>query len=233
MADEEKYAPPEISKADVAHTLVKAGISSIPGVGGAAAELFALVITPPLDKRRAEWMNSIAEGLESLEGKVEGFRIEDLPKNEAFISTVMHASQAAIRNHQNEKLEALRNAVLNVAIGNAPNEDVQLMFVNLIDSFTPWHMRILRFFQNPEGYGAEKGLTTATLTRAAPALLLERFYPELGGNRAFYDLIITDLHARGLFSMDTLHVTMTAHGLFSKRATGLGDAFLSFITSPV
>jgi hypothetical protein len=182
---EEKYAPPEVGKGDVAHTIVKAGISSIPVVGGAAAELFALVIEPPLDKRRNEWMKAMAEGLKTLEEKG-ALRIDDLPKNEAFISTVMHASQAALRNHQKEKLEALRNAALNVAIGNAPDEDIQLMFVNLIDAVTPWHIRILKVFQDPVRFGREKGMTPEGTMMGAPATLLERCCPELAGRPEFY-----------------------------------------------
>lgn len=230
---EERYTPPKTSKGDVAHTLVKAGISSIPVLGSAAAELFALVIAPPLDKRRAEWMNDVADGLKALEQRFEGFRVEDLAGNEAFVSAVLHASQAAIRNHQQEKLEALRNAVLNVAIGKAPEEDVQLMFLNLIDSLTPWHLRILRFFQDPAGFGRTKGLNPDTWMMGGPSTLLERYYPELSGQRDFYDLVVSDLHARGLFTIPDLHTTMTGHGIFAKRTTGLGDAFLNFITSPV
>jgi len=217
----------------VAHTLVKAGISSIPVLGGAAAEVFSLVIAPPLDRRRTEWMHTIADGLKSLEEKLKGFHVEDLSKNEAFISTVLHASQTAIRNHQQEKLEALRNAVLNVAIGKAPDEDVQLMFLNLIDALTPWHLRISRFFQDPVGLGNAKGLSTNTWTMGAPATLLERYYPELSGRRDFYDLVVSDLHARGLFSIADLHTTMSAQGIFTKRTTALGDSFLNFIASPI
>jgi hypothetical protein len=44
MADDEKYTPPERSKSDVAHTLARAGVSSILVVGSAAAELFSLII---------------------------------------------------------------------------------------------------------------------------------------------------------------------------------------------
>lgn len=51
------------------------------------------------------------------------------------------------------------------------------MFVNLIDEMTPWHIRILQFFQNPEGYGREKGMTPDILRMGAPAILLEPFYP--------------------------------------------------------
>jgi hypothetical protein len=48
---------------------------------------------------------------------------ERLATNEAFVTVTMQASQGAIRNHQQAKLEALRNAVLNSALPNPPQED--------------------------------------------------------------------------------------------------------------
>ena len=47
-----------------------------------------------------------------------------------------YATQIAIRNHQRKKLEALRNAVLNSALVNASEEDIQLMFLNFIEYLT-------------------------------------------------------------------------------------------------
>jgi hypothetical protein len=178
-------------------------------------------------------VDAVADGLKWLEGKVEGFHVEDLAQNEAFVSTVLDASQAAIRNHQQEKLEALWNAVLNVAIGRAPDEDVQLMFVNLVDSLTPWHVRILRFFQNP-ALNVEYDLIK--FNGGAPAQLLEMFYPDLPdlqGRKDFYELAVRDLHSSGLFSSDSLQGMTSGPGMFAKRTTELGDQFLSFITSPV
>lgn len=133
------------SKGDLAYTIVKAGISAVPIVGGPATELFSAIITPPLSRRRDAWIESIAEGLERLVQKVDGFRIEDLAENKSFITIVMHASQIAIRNHQGEKLEALRNAILNSALVNPIEDDLQLIFLKFIDDLTPWHFRILEF----------------------------------------------------------------------------------------
>jgi hypothetical protein len=62
MSDE-KYAVPVQSKGDVAHAVVKTVLSAVPYAGGPAAELFALVIAPSLEKRRARWMEEVAEGL--------------------------------------------------------------------------------------------------------------------------------------------------------------------------
>ena len=37
---------------------------------------------------------------------MEGFQLESFQGNEAFVSATMHATQVAIRNHQEEKREA-------------------------------------------------------------------------------------------------------------------------------
>lgn len=57
-----KFQPPKKSAGDIAHTSAKAALSALPYVGGPAVELFQLVLQPPLEKRRAEWMERIAEG---------------------------------------------------------------------------------------------------------------------------------------------------------------------------
>lgn len=234
MSSEGKSQPPKPDSGDVAHTIVKAGLSAIPMVGGPAAELFSALIIPPLAKRRDKWVQSIAEGLEELRAKIEGFDVEALRDNPAFVTAVMHATQAAIRNHQEEKLEALRNAVLNVACANAPHEDLQLMFLNFVDTLTPWHLRILRFFQNPTGYGAAKGIKYPAWHMGGPSTVLEYTFQELRGQRGFYDQVVSDLFSRGLMNSDTsaLHTTMTAAGMFDKRITPMGENFLRFISSP-
>jgi hypothetical protein len=150
--------PPTTSTGDVVHTIVKAGLSAIPFGGGVAAEIFSALIVPPLTKRRDEWIQSIAEGLQALQERVAGFTIDSLQDNEVFVTAVMHATQVAIRNHHSEKREPLRNAVLNVASGNAPNEDMQLIFLDLVDTLVPWHLRLLRFFQNPLVYIPSNGV---------------------------------------------------------------------------
>jgi inosine/xanthosine triphosphate pyrophosphatase family protein len=52
----------------------------------------------------------------------------------------------ALRTHHEEKLEALRNVVINVAINAAKptnvEDDATLIFTNFIDTFTHWHIKI-------------------------------------------------------------------------------------------
>jgi hypothetical protein len=224
---------PEESIGDVAHTVVKAGLSAIPVIGGPLAELFAAVIEPPISRRRVQWIESIGNGLKILEEKVDGFKIEALSQNEMFITTVMQASQAAIRNHQKEKLEALRNAVLNAALPNAPEEDIQLMFLNFIDGLTPWHLRVLKFIDDPLEWGKSNNIPYLNLSSGGPSNVLEHTFPELKGRRDFYDLIVKDLFNRGLMNTESLHGMMTEQGMYASRTTKMGKQFLKFITSPI
>ena len=67
MSELEKYQPPKSGVGDAAHAVVKAGLSSIPIVGGAATELFNAFITPPIERRRRAWMEEVGNALQKLE----------------------------------------------------------------------------------------------------------------------------------------------------------------------
>lgn len=181
--------------------------------------LFQHVIQPPLERRREDWMIQVGERLNSLEEA--GLNLGELQDNDEFISAVLSATQIALRTHQEEKLRALRNAVINVAKGHSPEETLQQVFFNLIDSFTGLHIRILKVFQAPE---SPKGVMTSGLN-----IVLENAIPDMRGNRELYDQLWKDLHSRGLVNTDSLHGMMSASGLSSKRTTAMGDAFLNFI----
>jgi hypothetical protein len=234
MSENDKYAVPTAGKDDVAQEIVKAAISAAPLVGGPAAEIFGMVIAPPLQKRQIAWMEEVAEGLKQLEGKVEGFKIENLKENEQFVSIVLAATQTAVRTHQQEKREALRSAVLNVAIGSGLDQDAEGIFLSLIDRYTAWHLRILRLFQNPLELGAAKGQRPENYyIGGSRSRLLEAYYPDMQGQRQFYDITVSDLHAQGLLGIQDLQTMVTAQGMFQKATTDWGDRFLAFITAPV
>lgn len=219
---EEKYKPPKKTTGDLAHVTAKAVLSAVPHVGGPAAELFQYLLQPPLEKRREKWMDEVAEGLRELEAT--GLNLEDLRDNEQFISIVMQASQVVLRTHQEEKRRALKNAVLNVANGQGPDDALQQVFLGYIDTLTELHLRILKFFQTPA--------VADNLGMGGLSHVLEGGFPELRDRREIYDSLWRDLYLRGLVNTEQLHVTMTGQGLRQKRTTGLGDIFLAFISEP-
>lgn len=222
MADE-SIDPPKVTKGDIAHAIARAGLSMIPGIGGPAVELFQAVVQPPLERRRAEWMTSVGEKLRELEEK--GVHVEDLGQNEEFISSVMHASQIALRTHQNEKREALRNAVFNVATGQSPGEALEQMFFDWIDSLSVLHLQMLRLFQCPT--------PPPNMSMGGLSHVLEYNMPELRGHGNVYNQVWKDLYSRGLVNTEGMNVTMSGSGLASKRTSEIGDAFLRFVSEPV
>src|SRR5262245_46533854 len=111
-----EHEPPEPGLGDTAYTLVRAMVDVCPG----AADLLGLIVAQPLAKRQQEWMNELAVAVRRLE-EVHSIRPEQLRDNPAFIDAVLTASQAAIRTSQSEKREALRNAVLNSSLPDAPD----------------------------------------------------------------------------------------------------------------
>jgi hypothetical protein len=223
------------TKGDWAHTLTKAGISAVPFVGSPAAELFAALIVAPLAKRRDEWIESIARDLEALEERVDGLSLEDLSGNELFVTTVMQATQIVVRNHHQEKKEAARGAVLNTAIGRTPDEDTHMILLDMIDSLPPFHLRILKFFEDPEAWGRAHNIQYPDMGMmgGSPSTALEFGIPELRGRRDFYDRVVKDLLIRGLLGTEQLHVMMTGHGAMAGRTTPLGTQLIRLITSPL
>lgn len=212
---------PQLSGSDVAHTLMKAGISAIPYVGGSIAEVIQLVLQPPIEKRRQQWLNELAARLHALE--VKGISLESLQSNEQFISATLHATTIAMRTHQQEKLQALQNALLNIATGQAPDEILQSIFLNMVDVFTEWHILILRLFQHP--------VVDGTMTELYE--IVEHAYPALKGRGEVYDTIWSELSSRELVNMRFLHGALSGMALLTdKRTTPLGDLFLQFISQP-
>ena len=235
MLKDQKFDPPKASAGDAVHAIARAGLGTIPIAGAAAVELFTAIITPSLAKRRDQWMRSIGESLRQLEKQM-NIVLESLKSNDSFIDAAMQASQTALRTSQSEKLDALRSAVLNSALPNPPEEAIQQLFLNFVDSLTVWHLKILNFIYNPP-VGDVKLRTDYTHVHFSELpRSIEATYSELKGRYSFYNQIIQDLSARGLLdlgAMDTSHEMATMQGIPSVKITDLGKEFIDFITSPL
>jgi hypothetical protein len=157
---------------------------------------------------------------------------EALQNDESFIDTVIQATRAAVSTKEKEKLEALRNAVLNIALSFPIDDSLRQIFLNLVDEFTVWHLRLLKLFQNPRVWMEKNSRKFPELMAGGLSDILEAAYAELSGKRDFYDQIWRDLSTRGFVNANSLHTTMSGSGLMAKRTTALGDQFLNFIEKP-
>ena len=187
------------------------------------------MIGPQIEQRRTDWLNSLARRLARLEDRIEGFQVEDLVDHPAFTSAMLKASVMALWNHNEEKLEALRNAVLNVAVTSTPEEDEPEMFISLIDTFTPWHLRILAFFADKHAIAEQREqLPFPNWHMGGVDKVLEYVYPKLVGRRDLYDLIVSDLNRAGLADGASLHMTGSRDNyMLAKQSTDKGDRLLA------
>jgi hypothetical protein len=221
---------PESDEADSLQRLARAGIAAIPIVGGSLNELLSTVLAPAVSRRRDEWFKELADGLDQLESKVKGFRPEDLAKNEQFVSATIQATRIALGIHQNEKRAMLRNALLNVAVGNGPDEELQQVYLNAIEAFTPSHVRVLKALWRGDNELIEKHGrkpyelgNIGTLGNAIRILI-----PELQGRDGLVQCIMTDLRNRGFSTASGPDAAFPS----GKMITNVGIEFLQFIMDP-
>ena len=217
---------PDSSASDKFRTLVKVALSVVPYLGGPASELFTALMEAPLEQRRDEWRETIGKKLLELEEKMEDFQPESLSEDHTFITVLLQASQAAMKTHQEEKLEALRNAVINCAIHNAPIEDVQRRFIRFVDTFTSWHLQILTVICDRESWSASSG---GVLPPPRPSErvseLLEKAWPELQGQRSVYEQWVRDLVNSGLAEIYETYATPWGKEMGAPTCTPLGRKF--------
>ena len=142
----------------------------------------------------------------------------------------MHATTAALRNHQKEKLDAFQNVVVNSARGVDIEENLQLLFLNMVDELTPLHLRVLKYFDDPRKWLDEHGIKFSIYMGGA-STGLEVALPELVGKRDVYDTLVMDLYNRGVVNHDktTLHTMTSEAGILESRTTDLGKKFLRYI----
>ena len=229
--DKELIDPIVEPDSEKAHRVTRAAIAAIPVLGGTLVETFNALIEPPMAKRKTEWMVEVTQAINELYEK--GIVTEkDLQENEKFFTILVHASSTAIRNHEKEKLNALRNAVLNSVLPDAPSDTMQQLFLNLIDFCTSWHIALLKLFQDPEQWARNNDHHFPSWSMGGISQVIENAYPQLQKQQALYTLVWKELYRNGLFNTDSLNTTMTGSGMLAKRTTPIGDAFVKFISSP-
>ena len=134
---------------DKNYNAMKALVSAIPAVGSLWVTFYETYIKEPSSQRLHNFLEELVQKLLILEQQIDTVSFVD---NETFQTTFKKAIRIAECEHQQEKLEALRNAVLNSAIPNSFEDDIQAIFLRWIDEFTVSHIRLLRMLDDIYNY---------------------------------------------------------------------------------
>jgi hypothetical protein len=129
--------------------LLKSAVGAVPGVGGLSNELFDLLISNPAQKKRDEFMISLAKQLDSLSQKID-IDLENLVNNDGVSAFLLQAIQIAMRSQGTKKLEALRECSARGTV--APDEETRSPYhivMNILDRLTEHHIILLHWEAKP------------------------------------------------------------------------------------
>lgn len=228
----QRYEPPEPGRSDRL-TAALAAIGKalpLPFAGELATELLDALVGPSLSRRQQEWRASVARALVELEerGRVD---LAALTEDEAFVSTVLLASRSALLAHQEEKLAALRNAVLNVAAGVTIEDVRREMLLALVDRLTVAHIQVLKWAEVAQ----REGLASAIHREGCPAPIYKTVTgrePPGAERQLFFSRVVW-------LELKELHLAWDQGVRHKEDAgpsppllTGFGYDFLQFIEAP-
>ena len=218
-------------------SVVKAAVSTVPVLGGPLAEFLELIFRPAIERRRDEFLHDLAASVEAIDDRLGPDGIAGLEKNDAFITAAVQAVDAALRTSSEERRAAFRNAALNAAIDvNMRTAEADLL-LGVLDQLTEWHIRILRFLDDPEEVRVRQNVEEPNWLSGGTHRVLERVFPELADVAGIHILVLADLYRLGLTTMpldasNGLGVVVGDQLLPAGYTTELAQRLLRFIASP-
>ena len=210
------------------HRLARISVGMLPIVGVALLEVLNSVLESPLNKRRAKALNTIGEAINELIEK--GVVTEEgLQNNDVFISTVAQACNVALRHHEDEKIQALKNAVKNTVIPGKSAGDYSSIFMNFVDTCSTAHIALLHIVDSPEEWLLARGVHLnsqyGTLSQ-----IFEIAFPTFHQDFEFYETVWSDLYRKGLVKnygfMDKNEFSL----IFRDTITPLGSKLIRFLS---
>lgn len=217
------------------------GISFVPVVGSALQVAFTEAAGRRLADRRTTWFNDIAVKVHALEDRIGDFA--QLTSDDAFMDALTTATQIADRTSRAEKLRALRNAVVNSVMPGAPDPDSQQLLFDLIDRFTPTHVRMLTLISDPAGWFERHGAGQPDAGTVPDSYHVEDAMPELAGRWDLITRYVAGLTSAGVIDKPSVRRVQGPYGVWVRdgadnvvgehfAATPLGTEFLEFIADP-
>ena len=209
-------------------SIIKAALNAAPFTG-AIASLMSDYIPTSRARRLENFARSIAEDFDHLRACVR----EDYLLTEDFAFFFEKCFRGAAENPQKEKIEAFRGILVNAAIRTDIGEEEKEYFLNLANSLSVLHIRILKFMAAPERYLAEVGIPEVSIRGG-----FNQFFPKVipGVQLQVIKSAFGELFRFGLLNTDqTIFNTMTsAQGLelLRGRISELGSRFIGFCMVP-
>ena len=209
--------------------IIKAGLATAPFCGGIAS-LMSDYIPSSKFQRLEQFAEKIAQDLNKLQNQVDETKLQ----TDEFAYIFENCFRGVADNYQKEKIDAFRGILINSAIGSHLSEDEKQYFLNLINTLSVLHVRMLKFMARPIDYLNESNIPQEKIRGG-----FSDFFPIAipGINIEVIQSAFGDLYRYGLISTDkTIFNTMTSGQglhLLGNRVSPLGKNFIDFCTAPI
>ena len=206
---------------EVAEITAKTLLSVIPVGGTLVTCIWDSIKANSANRRMEDWKKQVEEKLCDL-----NLSLDAIGNNELFASAMMKATDIALKTAEDEKRQYLASAVKNSATASI-DESVMMIYLDLLDKYTLWHIRILHLFRNPKGF---EQVHVEGIMMGSASIVVEQVYPEIAKEKELLDKIVKDLQNDGMMAEGSyMHSGMTSCGVAASRTTELGNKFLKFI----
>lgn len=189
------------TKGDAVHSGIHGTLSSIPLVGGALSTVFSFGVKSPLTARRDNFIISLDDRLKKLEkeGKVS---LESLLIDDEFLDIAAQSIPIVIQNSSPEKINALRNAIINTALQIEIDKDSKFLYLNFINELTQTQIKILKIFINPDEH-IEKLFQNGTKNSQDMIIInvVKDLQKLLNIDKTIYDISLKRLEIDGLIDL--------------------------------
>ncbi len=197
-------------------------------VASGIVTLFGGYLAPFMVKRRDKYFDALKSDLDKLIVKVDGLSIDNILSDEKVLSAILQVYPVVIRTLEEEKQELLRNVVLNTALKINTEDDLRTLYIQLVDEFTPTHIRILKFLENPQGFVEKYNLDPEAVSSQSRHLSIPRLIPEI---KDTYPMFLKGLEDKQLIMSHEQLIFPTKDNP-NPNLTVYGLNFLRFISPP-
>jgi hypothetical protein len=142
----------------------------------------------------------------------------------------MHASQIALRSYEQEKLNALRNAIQHVAKGESPETTWVHLYLELVDTLTIAHLMISQVLRSLPKEALPDPKSPPTSLPRSLAVLVEEAMPDLVGEKQLASQLFQQLVTQGLVLESGRYNSMK--NPHQEHLINFGQRFLDFISGP-
>lgn len=208
--------------------ILKAGLNAAP-FAGAIASLMSDYIPTSRAKRLEDFARAVATDLDHLRSLVR----EKYLLTDDFAFLFEKCFRGVAENPQREKIAAFRGILINASIQFDIAEEEKEYYLNLANSLSVLHIRILKFMAAPERYLNEIGISTSRIRGGFSQMFLEAIP---GVQIQVIRSAFGELFRYGLINTDqTIFGTMTSGqglDLLKGRVSELGIRFINFCMVP-